>query len=113
MYYVYILFSEKLSKYYIGQTNNIDERLKKHNSGYEAFTSKGTPWKLQWKTEKATRSEAVELEQKLKNLSQKRLQQFMKKYNHEVILALATKQSSCIKSTRAFCFKYPNYYKGF
>ena len=84
MFYVYILFSEKLSKYYIGQTNNIDERLKRHNSGYEIFTSKGIPWELKWKTEKPSRSEAVILERKLKNLSQARLQQFIEKYNHEV-----------------------------
>ncbi|OFX89545.1 MAG: hypothetical protein A2W99_14565 [Bacteroidetes bacterium GWF2_33_16] len=84
MFYVYILFSEKLSKFYIGQTNNLEERLKRHNSGYEIFTSKGTPWKLLWKADKATRTEAMDLEKKLKNLSQKRLQQFMQKYNHEV-----------------------------
>ncbi len=84
MYFVYILYSERLAKFYIGQTNNLTERLTRHNSGYEAFTSKGVPWILKWTTEKATRSEAMILEKKLKNLSQKRLSAFINKYSSTV-----------------------------
>jgi len=29
-YYVYILYSEKLNKYYIGSTGNPEDRLRKH-----------------------------------------------------------------------------------
>ena len=64
MYFVYILHSAKLSRYYIGQTNNIDRRLKYHNSGLGNYTSKGVPWILLWCTEKSTRSEAIILEKK-------------------------------------------------
>ncbi|PCH68043.1 MAG: excinuclease ABC subunit C, partial [Bacteroidetes bacterium] len=32
MYFVYILFSETINKFYIGHTSNLSERLKKHNS---------------------------------------------------------------------------------
>ena len=46
MYFVYILFSEKLNKYYIGYTKNIESRLELHNHGRETYTSKGAPWKL-------------------------------------------------------------------
>ncbi|QYH39290.1 GIY-YIG nuclease family protein [Algoriphagus sp. NBT04N3] len=35
---VYILFSERLGKYYVGQTSDLDKRLKRHNSGRERFT---------------------------------------------------------------------------
>ena len=64
MYFVYILHSTKLSRYYIGQTNNIDRRLKYHNSGLGNYTSKGVPWILRWYTEKSTRAEAIILEKK-------------------------------------------------
>ncbi len=55
MYYVYILWSCKRSKFYIGYTNNLERRLKEHREGkvhttkryqdhilifYEAFTEK-------------------------------------------------------------------------
>ncbi|MFC2151156.1 GIY-YIG nuclease family protein [Bacteroidota bacterium] len=84
MFYVYILYSEKLSKYYIGQTNNLVERIKRHNSGKGNYTSKGVPWKMVWNGSKETRPEALKLEKKLKNLSQKRIQEFIKKYSSEV-----------------------------
>ncbi|MFN3941656.1 MAG: GIY-YIG nuclease family protein [Flavobacterium sp.] len=34
-YFVYILHSPNYDKYYIGQTNNLEDRLKRHNEGYE------------------------------------------------------------------------------
>ncbi|GGE11608.1 GIY-YIG nuclease family protein [Psychroflexus salis] len=45
-FYTYILFSEKLNKHYIGQTNHVQNRLKKHNNRYQKFTKKGVPWML-------------------------------------------------------------------
>jgi len=46
MFYVYILYSNKLKKHYIGYTNNLKDRLRRHNSGFSKYTSKGIPWKL-------------------------------------------------------------------
>ncbi|CAN5419767.1 hypothetical protein BH10BAC1_BH10BAC1_18030 [soil metagenome] len=48
MYFVYILFSEKLNKYYTGYTKDLEQRLMLHNKGQEAFTSKGIPWSLRY-----------------------------------------------------------------
>ena len=47
--YTYILFSEKLNKYYTGSTNDIDRRVIDHNRGKEKFTSTGCPWVLVYK----------------------------------------------------------------
>lgn len=38
MYFVYILFSSKTEKYYIGSTDNLESRLKHHNAGATPFT---------------------------------------------------------------------------
>ncbi len=84
MYNVYILYSKSTCTFYKGHTNNLDERLKRHNSGYEKYTSKGKPWILVWSTEKTTKSEAYILERKLKHLSNQRLVEFMLKYETEV-----------------------------
>jgi len=43
---MYILYSEKLDKYYIGACIDIDRRLYEHNIGHSKFTSLGIPWKL-------------------------------------------------------------------
>ena len=45
LYYVYILYSEKFDKYYIGHTDDIENRLWSHNNSIrETYTSKYRPW---------------------------------------------------------------------
>lgn len=80
MFYTYILYSAKLNSFYKGETNDVDGRLNRHNSGYEKATKLGVPWILLWKTQKPSKSEAKSLEQKIKNLSVKRTCDFMLKY---------------------------------
>ena len=48
MYYVYIIWSEKLSRFYIGTTDQVLKRVEQHNAVVygDAFTSKGIPWTL-------------------------------------------------------------------
>jgi putative endonuclease len=46
MYYVYILYSHKLKKRYVGSANDLRIRIKQHNDGNSAFTKGGKPWKL-------------------------------------------------------------------
>lgn len=46
MHYVYILYSKKLKKKYIGSTGNIKDRFKDHLTGKVTFTSKAADWKL-------------------------------------------------------------------
>jgi putative endonuclease len=52
----------------------------RHNSSQEKFTKSGVPWIIIWSTNKKSRSEAVILETKLKNLSRKRTIEFILKY---------------------------------
>ena len=44
--YVYILWSEKLGKYYIGSTKRLRNRVKRHNNCLERYTKTGIPWVL-------------------------------------------------------------------
>ncbi|MFS8083481.1 MAG: GIY-YIG nuclease family protein, partial [Ginsengibacter sp.] len=46
MPHCYILFSEKLNKYYVGACIDLERRLYEHNIGHSKFTSLGTPWKI-------------------------------------------------------------------
>jgi len=82
--YVYILYSEKLSRFCVGITNNINRRLKEHNSGLSSFTKFGIPWKLIWITEKENKQLAEILELKIKNLTIERKLKFMKKYKEGI-----------------------------
>ena len=68
--------------YYIGSTQNLSLRIKRHNSRSEPFTSKGAPWILVWSATKPSRKEAFALERKIKNLKSKyRIKQFIHKYS--------------------------------
>ena len=44
MYCVYVIWSDKLKKRYVGSSEDDDKRLKQHNIGKTPFTSRGTPW---------------------------------------------------------------------
>ncbi|MCG9973169.1 GIY-YIG nuclease family protein [Christiangramia crocea] len=70
--FVYILFSEKSSRYYVGQTADIEDRLKRHNSGRVYSTKYGIPWKIVLRKEVSNRSEAMALENKIKKRGAKR-----------------------------------------
>ncbi|MEO6230215.1 MAG: GIY-YIG nuclease family protein [Ferruginibacter sp.] len=46
-YQVYILFSNKLNKYYVGFTcDELNERIRKHNSNHKGFTGAFGDWRL-------------------------------------------------------------------
>ncbi len=49
MPYCYIIYSEKLDKYYIGACIDMERRLYEHNIGHSTFTSTGIPWILKYK----------------------------------------------------------------
>jgi putative endonuclease len=68
MYFVYILKSLKDFKYYIGQTKDLDDRLKKHNSGQVKSTKSRRPFILIKKESFNTRGEAKKRENYLKKL---------------------------------------------
>lgn len=79
-YVTYILYSPSHDKFYIGQTQHIEERLQRHNKGRSKYTSAFRPWQLLLSIEKESRSEALRLERKLKNLSKDRIRKFIEKY---------------------------------
>ena len=71
-HFVYILFSESSGRYYIGHTQNIENRLFEHNSGEGNFTSKYAPWILVWSKSMNSKGEAIRLENKIKKRGAKR-----------------------------------------
>lgn len=72
MYIVYILYSEYLDRYYVGQTQNIDDRLQRHNGKRSKATKAGVPWKLVYIEKYVTRKEAVQRERIIKKQKSKK-----------------------------------------
>ncbi len=72
-HYVYVLYSVKLNRYYVGQTHDIENRLSQHNSGRNVSTKGGIPWDLKYTEIFNTRFEAMQREsQTLKRSRYKR-----------------------------------------
>jgi putative endonuclease len=54
--------------------------MERHNNGIEKSTKPYIPWQLIGFIEKSSRSEAMALEKKLKNLNSEDLKKFIEKY---------------------------------
>ncbi|MBI5324981.1 MAG: GIY-YIG nuclease family protein [Ignavibacteriae bacterium] len=87
MYIVYILKSKSTGKYYIGQTQNLEERLHRHNSGQSKYTKGKGPWNIVYTKGCASRIESLKLEKKLKSYKNKN-------YIEKIIMAEATRLQS-------------------
>ncbi len=76
MFFVYIIYSTKLNRYYIGTTDDINRRLNEHNIGFyeKAFTFKGVSWELKLAYKCSSSVKAYQLER------------FIKKQNQEFLL---------------------------
>ena len=63
-----MLISNEISsiKTYVGYTNNLENRLKKHNSNKGAKSTKGRKWKIIYKKKFNLKSDAMSYEYKLK-----------------------------------------------
>ena len=74
-YFVYMLtsISENKKKSYVGYTNDLSERLNKHNSNKGAKSTKGYKWKIIFKKKFLLKSNAMSYEYKLKKNRKKRL----------------------------------------
>ena len=67
MFTVYVLYSPKYKKIYIGFTSNLQERFKSHNElATKGWTIKFRPWDLVFIEEFQTKSEALKREKNLK-----------------------------------------------
>ena len=66
-YFVYILQSQKDSKYYIGSSSNVDARLNFHNTGLQRSTKHRIPFILVYQEELANKTEALVREKQIKS----------------------------------------------
>jgi putative endonuclease len=67
-FFCYVLESESSSRLYIGQTNDLEDRIRRHNAGLNLSTKNRGPWRLLHAKSFSTRMEAVAYERYLKSL---------------------------------------------
>ncbi len=79
MFKVYALYNKKSGKIYIGQTNNIEKRLKEHNEkrGNHFTSSIDGTWIIIYQEAASSRTSAILRERQLKSF---RGREFIKQY---------------------------------
>jgi putative endonuclease len=68
MWFVYILYSNKIDRYYTGSTDDLEWRLERHNSGWGRYTKKKVPWKLVYNEEYSTKGKEKLRKRKVENI---------------------------------------------
>jgi putative endonuclease len=66
MYCVYILYSSSSNQFYIGHSENLEDRIFRHTNSGSKSTKKANDWVLKYKMEFSTRSEAMKSEREIK-----------------------------------------------
>tara|TARA_Y100000816_G_scaffold239318_1_gene185645 strand:+ start:1597 stop:1848 length:252 start_codon:yes stop_codon:yes gene_type:complete len=68
-YYVYLIKTTKefKNRSYVGFTNNIKNRLTKHNTNKGAKSTRGYQWRVVYKKKFVSKSKAMSYEYRLKN----------------------------------------------
>jgi putative endonuclease len=65
-FYVYILRSKQDDSFYVGQCDDLDKRMSKHNDGFSKYSASKRPWRLAYFEVYDTRSEALVRERQIK-----------------------------------------------
>ncbi|MCK4569873.1 MAG: GIY-YIG nuclease family protein [Bacteroidales bacterium] len=71
-FFTYILQSEVDGSLYIGQTNSLQDRINRHNRGYNKSTKSKKPWKLIFAKKFESRPAACKTEKYLKSLKKQK-----------------------------------------
>ena len=77
-FYTYILYSIQIDIYYVGSTEDLESRLRRHNSNHKGFTGKVNDWEIVFSREFDTKSESLKFEKQIKSWkSRKKIEEFI------------------------------------
>ena len=79
--FVYILYSAQRDRYYIGQTEDLERRLREHNSHLyqDSYTKIASDWEIKINLIGSSKGQAIKIETHLKkNKSRKYIEDFIR-----------------------------------
>jgi len=71
-FFVYILQSMKDFSFYVGQCDDLDKRMSKHDDGMSKYTASKRPWRLVYFEMFNSRSDAIKREGQIKKMKSKK-----------------------------------------
>ena len=76
-FFVYIIYSSSLDQYYIGHSENLQDRLFRHNNSGSKATKKINDWKFVYTETYTTKAEAVKRELEIKKKKSRKYIQWL------------------------------------
>ena len=73
MYYVYILYSKALDRYYIGYCKDVVSRLSKHLSNHIGYTGRAKDWEVVYQEPYEDKRSAMCREREIKGWKSRRM----------------------------------------
>ena len=74
MFKVYILYSCKIDRYYIGYTSNLEERIRKHNQKHKkGVTQKSNDWIVVYSENFKDKASAMKREKQIKSWKSRKI----------------------------------------
>ena len=68
-HHTYIIYSSQIDRYYIGYTSeNIEERVRRHNTNHKGYTGRVNDWILVYKEKYETKGAAMSREREIKGM---------------------------------------------
>ena len=94
---VYILFSEKLNRFYVGMTSNFDVRIDFHFNDVQnrKFTKNATDWTLFLKIDCLNRETASKIEKHIKSMKSSIYIKNLKNYPEIIEKLIFNHQTDC------------------
>jgi putative endonuclease len=81
MVYVYILYSKLYNRYYIGQSEDITQRILRHNNKQVPSTRAYVPWEVIYSESFITRALACKREKEIKGKKSRNYIEFLRNKN--------------------------------
>lgn len=79
---VYILYSQRVDSFYIGETEDMAERLRLHNTHEfkNSYTKQASDWELYYSISCTSRGQARKIEQHIKRMKSRKYYENLQKY---------------------------------
>jgi putative endonuclease len=94
MFIVYIIYSSSLDRYYVGQTDDFDDRLEHHNAGESPYTSRVSDWILKYTEFYQSRGEAKKREFAIKRKKSRKYIEWLINGDSQEVQSASSRQKS-------------------
>ncbi|MEL6636616.1 MAG: GIY-YIG nuclease family protein [Bacteroidota bacterium] len=74
---LYILYSQKIDRYYVGYTANLKARLLQHLSNHQGFTGRAKDWTIVFQQHFSSKTLAMDAERQIKRKKSRAYIQFL------------------------------------